>query len=30
MGYNTTFVGQFQLDNVLRPEHKAYLRRFAD
>lgn len=30
MGYNTGFEGQFQLNKVLRPEHNAYLRRFAE
>ena len=30
MGYTTYFKGQFHLDKVLRPEHKAYLQRFSE
>jgi hypothetical protein len=30
MGYNTTFRGSFLLNKILRPEHKAYLRRFSE
>ncbi|GCE26403.1 hypothetical protein KDA_18870 [Dictyobacter alpinus] len=30
MGYNTTFNGHFSLNRYLKPEHKAYLRRFAE
>lgn len=30
MGYNTTFSGEFSLNKFLQPEHKAYLRRFAE
>lgn len=30
MGYNTEFKGHFSLHRFLRPEHKAYLQRFAE
>lgn len=30
MGYHTSFKGQFQLNKVLCPEHKAYLLRFSE
>lgn len=30
MGYTTEFEGRFNLDKKLRPEHAAYLRKFAD
>jgi hypothetical protein len=30
MGYRITFEGHFSLDRKLRPEHKAYLQRFAE
>lgn len=30
MGYTTDFYGEFQLDRPLVPEHKAYLKAFAD
>jgi hypothetical protein len=29
MGYNTNFTGDFSLNKFLKPEHKAYLQRFA-
>lgn len=30
MGYTTDFVGQFDLDKPLKPEHAAYLTRFSE
>lgn len=30
MGYTTTFRGRFTLNRCLKPEHKAYLRRFSE
>ncbi|GCE12479.1 hypothetical protein [Tengunoibacter tsumagoiensis] len=30
MGYNTSFTGTFRFNRFLRPEHKAYLHRFAE